>query len=103
MQNALPYDLLRYADAVILPAACLGMLAVAFLSFRRNDSRFFALSVGVTGFVLGNTLLCTAMSGVHDRYQARITWLVFLTVLLWVLSFRLDKVVCSDSHGREKV
>jgi len=48
--------------------------------------------------VLGDTLLCTAISSVHDRYQARVTWLIPMAVLLLLCKRREP----APGEGKEK-
>jgi hypothetical protein len=88
MHDALPYALLNHIDRLVFPLSCLGLAIVAAKAYRRHDAATLALALATAGFVLGDMLLCTALAGVHDRYQARVTWLVPLTVLLYVLSAR---------------
>jgi hypothetical protein len=88
MHDALPYALLNHIDRLVFPLSSLGLAFVAATAYRRRDAATLALALATAGFVLGDMLLCTALSGVHDRYQARVTWLVPLTVLLYVLSAR---------------
>lgn len=76
MQRKIPHALLKSIDDISLPLAFLVLLALAGTSWFRKDSEALILCVTVILFVAGNTLLCTSLSGVHDRYQARVTWLL---------------------------
>jgi hypothetical protein len=39
---------------------------------------------------MGDTLLCTTISGVHDRYQARVVWLVVMAALICIFRTTLN-------------
>jgi hypothetical protein len=85
MRDALPYGAIEALDGLVYPASMVALLVFAWRA--RNDLRTpaFTLSISVCGFILGDTLLCSAVSGVHDRYQSRVTWLAPLAVALLIL------------------
>lgn len=63
-----------------------GLLLIAILLWRHRGAAGGApawrLALLLIGSVIANGLLCGALSGVHDRYQMRVVWLVPLCALL---------------------
>lgn len=80
--DALPYDLIRAIDDVSYPLS-LGLLVLMSLFFLRriNDNRVL-LPLFTLVYILGNNFLCAAASGLFDRYQARVSWLMVFAVVL---------------------
>jgi len=68
--------------SVLLGLAALACLAVPVLA-RRRQPRLAAFALLVLGGVLANAFATGALSGPHDRYQARIAWLLFLPPLIY--------------------
>jgi len=59
------------------PALALGAIALAALGWRgRRDRAVLGLAAGIGIAVLANAFATGALSGPHDRYGARIAWLV---------------------------
>ena len=57
------------------------------MSSNQNDWVFWlTAAAGLAAALAGNAALCGALSGVYDRYQARIVWLVPLCGLAALLS-----------------
>jgi hypothetical protein len=56
-------------------------LAVRALFLRRFDS-IATLAATVVGAILANAFVCGALSGPHDRYGARMTWIATLLVVV---------------------
>ena len=69
-------------QAVLVGASALGSLLVAWRA-RRRAPRLAALTVLIFAGVLANAFATGALSGPHDRYQARIAWLLFLPPMLF--------------------
>jgi hypothetical protein len=82
MRGTIPHDLIRAVDNVVLPFLTFALVILGAVARRRGDREAFVLAVIVLCAVFGDTLLCTAISNVHDRYQARVTWLIPMAVLL---------------------
>jgi hypothetical protein len=60
----------------------------------RNDRVLFALIVMIAAGLLSNAFATGVLSGPHDRYQARIAWLVLLPPMMFALrrnSSKLDE------------
>ncbi len=62
---------------LLVAAGALASFALLVWSWRR-DPLLFALIAVIAGGVLGNALATGALAGPHDRYQARIAWLLLL-------------------------
>ena len=85
MRDALPYEAIKALDWLVFPTS---MVALVFFAWRMRvnfRAPAFSLAISVWVFILGDTLLCSAFSGVHDRYQARVTWLAPMAVALFIL------------------
>src|SRR5262249_33213256 len=57
------------------------LLAVGAVFSRRFDPTA-ALATTVVGALLTNAFVCGALSGPHDRYGARMTWIATLLVIV---------------------
>ena len=73
---------LQGLQSALVGLAALGTLAVLWRA-RRRDPRLAALALLILAGVLANAFATGALSGPHDRYQARIAWLLFLPPLLY--------------------
>jgi hypothetical protein len=82
MQDRIPHILLKSIDDIVFPLSFCILLFLALYFRKAKREPFFRLSFSIVCFFLGNTLLCTALSGVHDRYQARVTWLLPMAATL---------------------
>ena len=74
------------ANAIHVPAAFLSLIALlttlARAAWRRRADPFTFFAATVALAYLGNAIICGAMSGPHDRYGARIAWIVTFAVLI---------------------
>jgi hypothetical protein len=80
-RGLLPQTVLRTIDSVAFPAAVLAALAFGAASVRRGRQQEIALVARGVGL----RHQCSALRvrwGVHDRLQARVTWLFPLAALL---------------------
>ena len=84
---ASPFVLLQ---AGLLAAGAVGTLAAVMLAWRRWPE-LAALAAMVLVGVLANAFATGALSGPHDRYGARIAWLVLLPPLYALLPFGLQR------------
>jgi hypothetical protein len=82
-------------NRVHVPIALVSMLVVVAMFSRALLRRQFddlALLAATTSFaLLGNALICGAISGPHDRYGARLVWIATLTMLLAVFRYFGDE------------
>jgi FtsH-binding integral membrane protein len=86
MQRTIPHDLIRKVDSTVVPVTFFCLIALGLFAASRGMRENAAFAAFVLFAVLENTLLCTAVSGVHDRYQARVTWLLPMAVFVIGLS-----------------
>jgi len=73
---------LRGPRAILLLAGALATPLVLIRALRRREQATAGLAAIVLAGVLGNAAATGALSGPHDRYQARIAWLLLLPPLL---------------------
>jgi hypothetical protein len=85
MRDALPYTLLSQVDDVVFPLSSGVLIFFILIAARQRDYAPVMLAASTLAFIVGDTLLCTAISGVHDRYQARVTWLAPMIALTYAL------------------
>ncbi len=82
MRDTIPHALIRYVDSIVTPASFLILAGMGLLASWRKDRQEAALAAFMLFAVLENTLLCAGFSGLHDRYQARVSWLLPMTVFI---------------------
>ncbi|RAU23410.1 hypothetical protein CU669_04595 [Paramagnetospirillum kuznetsovii] len=63
-----------------------GLLALA---WRRRDRTTTGLALMVAAAIIGNAIVCGAISNPHDRYQNRVVWLALFTSVIGAV--RLDQ------------
>jgi hypothetical protein len=93
------------AQLLLLPLAAIASGVLMVRSWRR-DRKLFALIAMIAAGLLSNAFATGALSGPHDRYQARIAWLVLLPPALFLMGGRStanltrapvsDEQVCFD-------
>lgn len=81
-RNRWPGETLDTAMAVALLVATVALLLLSWRAWRRADRSALNFVAFVSASYLGSALTCSAISGVHDRYQARVTWLVVLAAII---------------------
>ncbi len=81
-RNRWPGETLDTAMAVALLVATVALLLLSWRAWRRADRSALNFVAFVSASYLGSALTCSALSGVHDRYQARVTWLVVLAAII---------------------
>lgn len=74
------------ANAIHVPAAYASLAALlaalGFAIWQRHIGQFTLFAATVALAYLGNAFVCGVMSGPHDRYGARIAWIVTFAVLI---------------------
>ncbi len=90
---------LQAPQAALLGLAALGCLLTGLATFR-HDQRLGEFAILVLTGVLANAFATGALSGPHDRYQARIAWLLVLPPLL--LCLRLYATMRATSAGADR-
>lgn len=73
---------LRRLHVTVLPF----MPLLVWLLARRGHRKALALYLTVTIGVVLNALVCSALSGVFDRYQGRIEWLLTFCAIVSILA-----------------
>ena len=81
-RGEVPRPFLRALDELILPAAVVTLIFAGVSAARRGLLEGVSLVLFVSCALLINNVICALGSGVNDRYQARVTWLVALSALL---------------------
>ncbi len=92
---------LQAAQAALLGLAALACLAILART-RRQHPRLAALTALVLAGVLANAFATGALSGPHDRYQARIAWLLVLPLLLYAMR-RVTSAGSDRDHPKRNV
>jgi len=90
-----PVAALNYAGLI------LALVTVAVLAggrFRPRDWRIWVFPAFVFVAYIGNAMLCAAASGVFDRYQARMSWLIPLAALLLILEWLAGRRLAAGVH-----
>ncbi|MFY9287620.1 MAG: hypothetical protein WAO98_03865 [Alphaproteobacteria bacterium] len=91
MKDQINHVLIESIDEVIIPTSFILLVILGLYAAIRRRRDLTILTVFIICSVLGNTLLCVTVSGIHDRYQARVSWLLVMTAFLVVLSLLADK------------
>lgn len=80
----LNYDEIAKIDNWVFPISLLSVFILSFVSLIKiNDNRFL-LPLFTLVMVIGNNVLCSAASGLFDRYQARVSWLLVFAIIIMV-------------------
>ena len=86
---AIAFDLINAYQIPIAQAAELVTVAVLLFAWRRRDRSSTGLAIIVLVALLGNAIVCGALSNPHDRYQNRVVWLALFTSVVGAV--RLDQ------------
>lgn len=73
-------------SAFLYGVTALGLLALLAWLLRQGDERAWRLSAVALLGIISNALICGALSGPNDRYQARVIWLVPVLAAGFLLS-----------------
>lgn len=88
-REGIDFEPLNEIQVPVAQAAQLAMIGAFFVAWRRRDRISIGFILIVAAALVGNALVCGAMSNPHDRYQARIVWLALMAVI--VCAIRLDQ------------
>lgn len=92
IKGEIPHESIGLVDSIITPLSFLALACLGIVAAIRGNRRDASLAAFAITAILLNTLLCTAISGVHDRYQARVTWLLpFCAMVLAVNAVKHGK------------
>ncbi|HLX16209.1 MAG TPA: hypothetical protein VKS24_13510 [Bradyrhizobium sp.] len=78
-----PINLVHVPVALISTMLVFGMFATAIRRRKLDDLTLLAATVSLA--LLGNAIVCGAISGPHDRYGSRLVWVATFTVLIAAL------------------
>jgi hypothetical protein len=93
-QDEIPRALLAALDDVVFPTAVVALLVTGLWASRRGITEGISLAFFVTCAVIINNVICAVGSGVNERYQARVTWLVaFSALLIFARLLRAEEVI----------
>jgi hypothetical protein len=76
-----PVTAIGAVNRIVLPLTLLGLLILGVWSWFLRDRHSWSLVTFVTAAYATNVLVCSSISGVHERYQARLTWLFMLVLI----------------------
>lgn len=83
-RGQVPHLLLERIQDVVMPVTALLLAVGCLLAYRRRDVSSCTLALFVGSAYVGNAVFCSFTSGIWDRYQARLSWLLVLAaILLW--------------------
>jgi hypothetical protein len=101
-QDALPDDFSTSAQnwAVLISLLLIGTL-MPFI-WRHRKPRLVSLTAVIVFMVIANALVTGVLSGVEDRYQSRVIWLVPLFAGLFALEW-LDHRTRRDGKGEPEL
>ncbi len=104
-RGALPGAAARFAGLhlALLAAGGMATFVLLALAWRRRDTAMTGFAAIVLAGVLANACATGALSGPHDRYQARIAWLVLLPPALAMVNARGLRRVRARSAGASHV
>jgi hypothetical protein len=72
-------------QGLIFPLVVAALLLLSLAAWRRGARASVAFAIYAVLALAGNTLICTTFSGIHGRYQARMTWVVVAAVAVLAL------------------
>ncbi len=96
MRDAIPHRALGLIDDATLLLSFIVLSAAIASAWREARPDRVYLPTSVMAFVLSDTGVCTALSGVYDRYQARVTWLLVLAALIALMQWRIVGEVATE-------
>lgn len=88
MQNTIPHATIENMDSISVPLAFVVLLALTIYAAMRGRRDLAAFAIFMCCGIFLDAALCATVSGVHDRYQARITWL--LSMAAFAIIFALN-------------
>jgi hypothetical protein len=80
-----PTETVDRIHRLILPLVVAALLALCLVGWRRGVRDGVAFAVYAALAYAGNTLVCATFSGIHGRYQARVSWLLVAAIAVVVL------------------
>ncbi len=84
-RDEVPRTLLAALDLLVLPLSLLALLAGSFIAWGKRWTDVLSFNALVLAGATANVVVCAVGSGVFDRYQTRVTWLIPLAAVLTAL------------------
>lgn len=103
LAGTIPHAVIDRIDSVMVPVALVLLIVAGICAFNRRRHDLVAFAVFTLCGVFGDAFFCAAVSGVHDRYQARVTWLLLFAafVLITGLASRKTAMVPATDLDRD--
>lgn len=89
--DELPYQRLEKIDNWVFPISLILTILLCFQSLIKIGDNRFTLPLFALVFVIGNNILCSSASGLFDRYQARVSWLLVFAFIIMLGSTFIEK------------
>lgn len=83
--ESLPRQLWKQVDSVLLPVSLSLFVFGSAVAWRNRWIDLLTFNVIVAAGIAANTFVCAAGSGVFDRYQTRVTWLIPFAAIVFLL------------------
>lgn len=94
--NFTPINWVHVPVALVSMLLLVALLGRALWRRRLDDIDLLAATVALA--LLGNAFLCGVISGPHDRYGARMSWIAVLVVLIAIERFRAGKTPSANDR-----
>jgi hypothetical protein len=102
-RDLIPHHVLRAVDRIVFPLCAAGLLLATLWAWRRGTAVIAPFAAVVLFAFLVNAAMCGFSSGVWDRYQARLSWLiVFAFVLTCAVQLTGASHQLSPPNARER-
>lgn len=96
--SALPFSIIRLLHTIVILAAAPLFLLFLLRAYRRSDTSLISLYVFILSGLVANAVICATLSGVVERYQSRLIWLVVFVCV--IASFRLSAELANAVRSR---
>jgi hypothetical protein len=104
--DELPLDLFSAVQYWVVVAALGAIVLAVPLLLRKRTPQLLGLGVIILSMLLANAFLTGAFSGVEERYQSRVVWLLPLLAGLllidWVDAKQIERRVCGSATWHER-
>ena len=80
-KGTFPHNLIRAIDDFVYPASLVLIIIAAIWLIPKYRDNKYLLPLFTFAFICGNNFLCSVGSGLFDRYQSRVSWLMVLALM----------------------
>lgn len=91
--------LTRIVAAVDLAVFVVSTIVCAYLAFSRRDEKWNWFFYSAILFLFLNAAVCATFAGVYDRYQARVAWIMPMSLAIFVCRCGANKQTKSAGSG----